>query len=148
MNEMTLPYRHRIRNSTPVVWGRALSHRDSPRYWIFMSDQKNWMPARGSNTRSPTFQADTFNHCTRINECISLIKESINKIPIYARLHNNKLKVIVCFFMECALNTQNWSKTAIFYLPHHQQYLCFICTRDRMIICWWHYCYHWAIVHL
>ena len=63
-----------------------LSHRGSPRYWIFMSEQKNWMPARGSNTRSPTFQADTFNHCTRMNEYISL-------------------------------NTQNWSKTAIFLSP-------------------------------
>ena len=57
MNEMTLPFRHRIRNSNagglrlsslPLIpWG-------SPQNWIFMSEQrrnifKTWMPERGSN---------------------------------------------------------------------------------------------------
>ena len=72
---MTLPSRHRIRNSSsdrlrpsPLLLG----HGGSPQYGIFTSERgvnifffETWMPERSSNPRSPTFQAGSFSHCTR-----------------------------------------------------------------------------------
>ena len=59
MNEMTLPSRHRIRNSSTLLLG----HESSPRYWIITSERGRnllllwtWSPKWGSNPRSPTFR--------------------------------------------------------------------------------------------
>ena len=72
---MTLPSRHMIRNSSPGGLRPSalpLSHGGSPQYWIFTSERgrnifffETWRPEWGSNPRSPTFQAGSFNHCTR-----------------------------------------------------------------------------------
>ena len=72
---MTLPSRHRIRNSSFVGLRRStlpLSHGGSPQCSIFMSERREtfcffetWMPEQGSNSRSPTFQECSFNHRTR-----------------------------------------------------------------------------------
>ena len=40
-----------------------LDHGGSPQYWIFT--RETWRLKWGSNPRSPTFQAGSFNHCTR-----------------------------------------------------------------------------------
>ena len=66
-----MPSRHRIR--TLEVWGRARSRglltilnlyeREGKKHSVFF---ETWMPDKGSNTRSPIFQAGSFNHCTRI----------------------------------------------------------------------------------
>ena len=69
MNKMTLPSRHRIRNS---VWGRAgyLSVIEAPHKteslqvsgYMFLW---NLNTRAGTNPRSPTFQTGSFTHCTR-----------------------------------------------------------------------------------
>ena len=73
--EMTLPSRHRIRNSNPdglrpstLPLGHGGSHNiESIRFngeetFCFF---EIWGPEWGSNPRSPIFQAGSFNHCTR-----------------------------------------------------------------------------------
>ena len=69
MNEMTVPSRHRIQNSSLAVWGRTryLSVTEAPHTIesLRVSLFETWMPERWSNPRSPTFKAGSFNHCTR-----------------------------------------------------------------------------------
>ena len=65
--------RHMIRNSIPSGLRPStlhLGHESSPQYWIFTRERgRNFcffeicMPERGTNSRSPTFQAGNFNHC-------------------------------------------------------------------------------------
>ena len=58
---MTLPSRHRIRNSKlgglrPSTL--PLGHEGTPQYWIFTNERgRTWSSEWGSNPRSPTFQA-------------------------------------------------------------------------------------------
>ena len=60
------------RNLYPCGLGTStlpLGHGGSPQYcewaWRKFSFFETWMPKCGTNPRSPTFQADSFNHCTR-----------------------------------------------------------------------------------
>ena len=72
---MTLPSWHRIRKSSPCCLRRCtlpLGHGGSPHYWIFKSERvrnilffETWRPEWDLKPRSPTFQAGSFNHCTR-----------------------------------------------------------------------------------
>ena len=83
INEMTLPSRHRTRNSSPGGLRPStlpLGHRGSPQYWIFTSEGEGnilflWnlkLEARaGFEPRSPTFQAGSFNHYTRVSALTS-----------------------------------------------------------------------------
>ena len=74
MNEMTLPSKHMIVNSSSGGLRRCtlpLGHRGFPQYCMVASDRGKsilfleiWRPEWGSNPRSPTFQAGSFNHCT------------------------------------------------------------------------------------
>ena len=83
MNEMTLPSWHRIRNSSPgglMPSTLPLGHGSSPQYWIFTNEQgrnicffETWRAKWGLNPRSPTFQAGSFNHCTRASRANSKI---------------------------------------------------------------------------
>ena len=73
VDEMTLPSRHRIRNSCHDGLRPStlpLGHGGSPQYWIFTREREetfcffeNWIPERVTSPRSPTFQAGSFNHC-------------------------------------------------------------------------------------
>ena len=89
MTEMTLPSRHRIRK----VWCRArylsvteaphnmnesLRVREEETFCFF----ETWRPELGSKLRSPIFQADSFNHCTRAPA--SVVKESFRKFNLNA----------------------------------------------------------------
>ena len=75
MNEMTQPSKDRIRNSSPGSLRSItlpLCQGGSPQYLIFTSERgktfcffETWRPEWGSNPRFPTFQAGSFNHCTR-----------------------------------------------------------------------------------
>ena len=75
MNEMTLASRHSIQNSNPSGLRPGtlpLGNGGSPQHWIFASERgrnnlfhSTWRPEWGSNPRSPTFQAGSFNRCTR-----------------------------------------------------------------------------------
>ena len=78
MNEMTLPSRHTILNSSPGgLRASTLSpgHRGSPQYRIFTSERgRNILllcnlnargPERSLNPRCPTFQPGSINHCIR-----------------------------------------------------------------------------------
>ena len=72
---MTLPPRHRVRNSSSDGLRPSplpLGHGGSPQFWIFTIEREEticfletWRQEWGSNPRSPTFQAGSFNHCTR-----------------------------------------------------------------------------------
>ena len=88
MTEMTLPSRHRIRKA----WCRAryLSVTEVPHNieslrvheeetFCFFETRR---PELGSTLRSPIFQADSFNHCTRAPA--SVIKESFRKFNLNA----------------------------------------------------------------
>ena len=69
MNEMTLPSRHRLRNSChDSLRPSTLPHnieslRVTGEEIFYFSGTLR--PEWGSNPRSPTFQAGSFNHCTR-----------------------------------------------------------------------------------
>ena len=75
VGEMTLPFRHMIRNSSSGGLRPStlpLGRGGSPQYWIFTSERrrniflfKTWRPEWGSSPRSPTFQAASFIHSTR-----------------------------------------------------------------------------------
>ena len=79
-DEMTLPSRHRIQNSNPCGLrprSLPLDHRGSPQYLFFTSERgknilffKTYMPERCRTPRYPTFQADSFNHCTRAPDLV------------------------------------------------------------------------------
>ena len=65
---------HCPRNSTPVGLRPSplpLGHGGSSNYWIFTSERGRnilylWKrPERGTDPQSPTFQASSFNHCSR-----------------------------------------------------------------------------------
>ena len=67
-----------------------VGHGGFPQYWIFTSARgknilfflETWRPELGSNMRSPIFQADSFNHCTRAPA--SVVKESFRKFNLNA----------------------------------------------------------------
>ena len=71
MNEMTLPFRYRIRNSSQGGLRPStlpLGHGGSQQYWISTIERgkpfcffETWRTEWGSNPRSPTFQASSFN---------------------------------------------------------------------------------------
>ena len=74
MDEMTLPFRHRIRDSSPCSLRSSslpLCDGGSSQYLIFMSGKETfcffetWRPECGSNSRSATFQAGSFKHWNR-----------------------------------------------------------------------------------
>ena len=73
MNEMTLPSRHRIRNSSPGCLRPStlpLPHGGSPQYWIFTSERGRnilflWNLKARVVFAPATFQAGSFNNCTR-----------------------------------------------------------------------------------
>ena len=76
MNEVTLPSRHKIRNSIPggprtSTHPTSRSRRIPTILNLRVSGEKNfdffeiWMLEWGSNPRSLTFQAGSFNHCNR-----------------------------------------------------------------------------------
>ena len=80
MNEMTLPYRHRIRNSSNGdlrLSTLPLGNAGSPQYFLGVIREKTFCffktgrPEWGSNPRSPTFQAGSFNHCTRATSLVN-----------------------------------------------------------------------------
>ena len=82
--EMTLPSRHRIRNWRPGGLGlntiplvtkapyniESLRVSGEETFCFFETSRPEW----GSNPRSPTFQAGSFNHCTRALANIQVIK--------------------------------------------------------------------------
>ena len=71
---MSLPYRYRIKNSIPGSLRPSTlppDHGCFTQFWIFTSElgrtHVSWKPEKsehGTNPRSPTFQAGSFNHCT------------------------------------------------------------------------------------
>ena len=76
MNEMTLPFRHRIQNSSPGGLrqkARYLSVTEVLRNteYLLVSGEETFCffetgrPVWGSSTRSPTFLAGNFKHCTK-----------------------------------------------------------------------------------
>ena len=76
MNEMTLPFRHRIRNSNPDglrLSPLPLGYGSLPNIEFLRVSREEtfcffetWMPEWGSNPRSPTFLTGSFNHYTRV----------------------------------------------------------------------------------
>ena len=59
---MTLPSRHRIRNSSPGgLRPSMLSLGVKKKIFCFF---ETWMPERGTKLRYPTFQEGSFDHCT------------------------------------------------------------------------------------
>ena len=77
-----------------AVWGQAHYLFGSPQYWIFKYCEseketfcffETWRSERGSNPRSTTFQAGSFNHCTRapihllLEGMPTLVYASVNK---------------------------------------------------------------------
>ena len=71
---MTLSSTHRILNFSPGGLRSSrllLDHGEPPQYWIFTNERgrnfsffETFMSERGTNPRSPSFQAGSFNHCT------------------------------------------------------------------------------------
>ena len=112
---MTLPSRHRIRNLNPGGLRPSsllLGHGGSPQYIesLRVSREETYgffeteMPERGTNPRTPTFQADSFNHCTRA-------PASSLYILVNARCHY--LSVLVEVFPgSCISQTCLWLTTA------------------------------------
>ena len=84
MNGMKMPSRHRIRNSSSgglrpstLPFMEALHNTESLRgdgveTFCFFETR---IPERGTNSRSPTFQAGSFNHCTSKTSPVSLIRQ-------------------------------------------------------------------------
>ena len=69
-----------------------LGHGGFPQYWISEQGRnifffKILMPELGSNPRSPTFQASSFNHCTR--------SPASNRL-VYCHFHDYKAHHIIC----------------------------------------------------
>ena len=87
MNEITLTSGHRIRNSSPGSLRSStlpLGHGGSPQYWIFTSERGNFFVSLNlggqSGVRAPqslTFQACSFNHCTRATAPGSKVQREI-----------------------------------------------------------------------
>ena len=106
MNEMTLPFGHRNRNSIPGGPRRStlpLGHGGSPRYWIFTSEREvTWNLNARAILRSQTFQTGRFSHCTgaRSFQTQKLRRQMLVSVFSY------KLRYIVGFrLVELAIST-------------------------------------------
>ena len=106
---MTLPYRHRIRNSSSGGVRPStlpLGHRDSPQYWIFTSDRgKNILFLWNSNARAgfETRELRLLNHCARklppLVECLTNIADSMRQ-TLGSRLVFDRYRPGSVFFTE------------------------------------------------
>ena len=71
---------------------------------------ENWMPERGTNPRSPTFQACSFNHCTKA-PVYYMCKNPVRKHNIHAALQIQLIKIrsdLGSFFYYWHLDDTSW----------------------------------------
>ena len=107
---MTLPSRHRIRNSSPGgPWPRTLplGHSGSLQYGIFLCELRRnmfffetWMPERGSNPRSLIFQAVSIPHYTDQGPRPSLCTTSCCIIDVRPALQS---WILVCAYVTAKI---------------------------------------------
>ena len=86
---------------------------------------ETWMPERGSNPRSPAFQARCFNHCTRAH-AFKHVQRNIIFLPrqyetsILLLINIITIIMIMCFILQCiylrdiVLSTLRFGDTDVF----------------------------------